>query len=1256
MKFHLSWGRAGWSLCFVALAALPFAAAQRRLNEEARRNAERAEAMQRDANRPNERGTSAADALGRTYADQWKNQAEREKARKAAQDAAVAQSRADELARRERLSAEQAARQAKFTQRTQERLHRGLAATLTAVRQGDRGAEALIPLLYFNQWFPALAEATGSWAAIDQLAPGNRTAAISAALEKAFAAGVASAPWHAALLEAERAWSDDGQFGLAWINAIDAGQKFSEPPDTLAYEARRARKEPFDWADMGIQRDLLAWEGDLDQPLHWRDLGRHRHAVGFVTPRPARAPQFNSGNIAALEQAALRGDAALLVLAAGLSSGQLGLPAGDPSRTGPLLARLREVLPGYGQLLTGLWQRTHTGSTAPEAVETALRAAIAAGGLPARLATLALKPLEAAERNYASLVKLWRENPEALRARGDAAHSLAWRYLSGEALDRIDPALANLTQPERNRAALACAAELSRLEVERIEYDSHFHRAHLFLCLHLLEQHAPTRLDLTPVALSRRPGQKVPEPEIRAALPPEIATLYLELLEFPGLGLSPLRMQDPGWPAAVKVARERLVPRFATHPGLMLLAPELAAPGAPNDDERHRRTAIALSTAGLPVPDTWAAKVNLSAYAHVTQFDALARLRPTHGVSKGMRLLREWLRRNPGDDTAPDRDSFQRALRAASLSGALESEMTGLVADYSGIFGAAPARPPVARTVDRGTSPEVARAAHFVNATLGSPSGPVQPLPDDHPSVAWVRAAAERGDRAAVFVLGKRLQAHDPARAWRYWFETARRGHPLALRQLLSIDNPLLSEPAGLALLWDLHREGLNAATAWLGQATELLAARHLPGPRDSTAPTNTPAPAGNVDAVLDAVTQLTAAQIPTPAVIEKLLQPMAWVTPQSLSGLDESGYVWIADRPTRLRVLQAARDHVRQAILRPGHPNVTTLKPAIAFLGILAGAEGVSPALDDVEAALETAHQGVTGSRDAAWSLEAAGQWMELGLVLRRVAQPARALEAFRRSAALHPAGTALLDWWLEAAFAAPAKAEIAQVAGRALAFPDAELKGESLALLTRVGLALAGPYGLPRDEARLRAITALLAQAAGFVPTELAPFAAPVSAPPGSEEWTRRLDLLRRFIQEENCPPPMVARAWTLASPGLNQPPTAPVRTLLVPYEVIVRLESTHRHPEATRLIATIQKNGSPEQRARLLCGEWQAVEPFEAADRLVERIKAGDLPAQRALELWILDDRLPLDAVVGTYLREAPALRTPAVGAWLKRQPAK
>jgi hypothetical protein len=150
---------------------------QRRTNDEARRNAERAAEMQSDANRPNERSSSGADAGVRSYIENLRNQAEQEKSRKQRQDAAIARQLADERARSAEASAERMARTNLVAERNRQRMLSGFATSSRSMHAASDNGKAITALVYFNYWFPELAEQARAWMPVDALNPGDRTEA-----------------------------------------------------------------------------------------------------------------------------------------------------------------------------------------------------------------------------------------------------------------------------------------------------------------------------------------------------------------------------------------------------------------------------------------------------------------------------------------------------------------------------------------------------------------------------------------------------------------------------------------------------------------------------------------------------------------------------------------------------------------------------------------------------------------------------------------------------------------------------------------------------------------------------------------------------------------------------------------------------------------------------------------------------------------------------------------------------------------------
>ena len=141
-----------------------------------------------------------------------------------------------------------------------------------------------------------------------------------------------------------------------------------------------------------------------------------------------------------------------------------------------------------------------------------------------------------------------------------------------------------------------------------------------------------------------------------------------------------------------------------------------------------------------------------------------------------------------------------------------------------------------------------------------------------------------------------------------------------------------------------------------------------------------------------------------------------------------------------------------------------------------------------------------------------------------------------------------------------------------------------------------------------------------------------------------------IRRFNGQQQ-PPHSAKFGWELARHALDLPATNSTDALLLPYQMLFRLAEDYHHADATAVLDRVEKSGSPEQRARRACGNYWAVEPFNGADLFVAKAKAGEVWAIRALELWILWDKLPKDAIEANYLKEFPSVKTVAVEQWLR-----
>lgn len=290
-------------------------------------------------------------------------------------------------------------------------------------------------------------------------------------------------------------------------------------------------------------------------------------------------------------------------------------------------------------------------------------------------------------------------------------------------------------------------------------------------------------------------------------------------------------------------------------------------------------------------------------------------------------------------------------------------------------------------------------------------------------------------------------------------------------------------------------------------------------------------------------------------------------------------------------------------------------------------------------------------GPKDSAWTNEIAGLWQVLAVQHRDRKAEATSLRCFQHAVAWSDSEYIWSGYFLSAV-ANQSGGDICKAAPFQLRRSNDDLLNDSPILLTTVGEVLAGPYGLPRDEARLKAIAQLLTENTGGVPDALAAYATPTPIPPaGTPAWESLIRTQIRRFNGQQQPPHSAKFGWELASHALDLPATNSTDALLLPYQMLFRLAEDYHHADATAVLDRVEKSGSPEQRARRACGNYWAVEPFNGADLFVAKAKAGEVWAIRALELWILWDKLPKDAIEANYLKEFPSVKTVAVEQWLR-----
>jgi hypothetical protein len=215
-----------------------------------------------------------------------------------------------------------------------------------------------------------------------------------------------------------------------------------------------------------------------------------------------------------------------------------------------------------------------------------------------------------------------------------------------------------------------------------------------------------------------------------------------------------------------------------------------------------------------------------------------------------------------------------------------------------------------------------------------------------------------------------------------------------------------------------------------------------------------------------------------------------------------------------------------------------------------------------------------------------------------------------------------------------------------------DEEISQESPDTLHALALAHAEPYGLKAEEPRMRQWVQQVLDQTGAVSPVLRPWLVPGDLVPGSERWVTRVRTLRNNLWPENASPYALEEAWRLYQTGVGLDDSVPIDNRVIGYALLGVLKSIPFAP-AQAEVARIHASGSLEQKALALCGDYYVADAFTIADLFTENAQAGDAAALRALELWILLDKLPLDAVVTTYLNVIPPDRVSVIEAWMARQ---
>lgn len=217
----------------------------------------------------------------------------------------------------------------------------------------------------------------------------------------------------------------------------------------------------------------------------------------------------------------------------------------------------------------------------------------------------------------------------------------------------------------------------------------------------------------------------------------------------------------------------------------------------------------------------------------------------------------------------------------------------------------------------------------------------------------------------------------------------------------------------------------------------------------------------------------------------------------------------------------------------------------------------------------------------------------------------------------------------------------------------PDAELCKAYADGVQALALAFVGPYGLTVDRLRIEMWVQTVLDQEGVVHPSLRPYLAQEELIPGSEPWVRRVRTLRNNFDPASVQPHAIDEAWRLYQTGVGLDDSFSIDARVIGYALLGMLADL-KSPIALKELARIQESGSLDEKALAMCGDYYVADAYIIADLLGEKSLAGDAVAQRALEFWILLDKLTLDDVVTTYLKVLPPSSVGAVEAWMRRQP--
>lgn len=445
-----------------------------------------------------------------------------------------------------------------------------------------------------------------------------------------------------------------------------------------------------------------------------------------------------------------------------------------------------------------------------------------------------------------------------------------------------------------------------------------------------------------------------------------------------------------------------------------------------------------------------------------------------------------------------------------------------------------------------------------------------------------------------------------------------------------------------------LIRTGDQILGSELRGELQALMEKELPEGYDESTNYEQPLPQGDARRVLALLDHCTQLGLKCEAVVNRLVKPVEWTRASRIEELDTSSYSWVADRVLRREVVEAVDRQLRLVWL----PRIGDSPAEAAWLA--SKFEQVAKVLgnDAVYAAAQAYGVSLNQAKKPDPEQFALG-WLYFSQAEYRVGTPVRALEILDRAREWAPGlGDDPYDYSLELALNVGDRPRVERIARTLLSKSNQEIEESAPALLYMLPEVWTGAYGVTAEPARLADLVTRIEKATGALPPELEAYAPQRPQPePGSVEWTERLVKLSFALRDEKAPLFVQEAAWRLVQKDFEYLQNAPAEALVIPFCVLDLLANDRAYAPAKSRWSELSTRTDPEIVARLRCGVWHVVEPFQGADYLVEHHKEGRAWAVRAFELWVLQDKLPAYAVRDSYLAEVPAFRTPVVEAWLK-----